>query len=199
MSIQPPKLAFDLARDVRILSAMASNLTPYLYENEMYGYLSGDLPKLTLGGVLLRLYRLNRLGHLLDADQRSRVQQAQHQFETERIQWAAHYEMKLPRELGKRIHALDVFLQECHEDLQACAAGYPTQAEKRTMIEHLAAESGLRNCLDEELRTHLTQVDNKLRRSLEDGMFVFIDERLKEVYPPDQFWWLYGHIAEGRP
>ncbi len=67
------------------------------------------------------------------------------------------------------------------------------------MIEHLAAESELRHCLDEGLRTHLTQADNKLRRSLEDGTFVFIDERLKEVYPPDQFWWLYGHIAEGRP
>ena len=43
MSKHPPKLAFDLERDVRILSAMASSLTPYLYENEMYGYLEGDL------------------------------------------------------------------------------------------------------------------------------------------------------------
>jgi hypothetical protein len=115
---------FDLDRDVHVLCAMAAHLTPYLYENELYGYLSGDLPKLTLGGLLLRLYRLNRLSHLLDSDQQARVEEARRSFDTERARWAAHYEIKLGHELGARVTALDSFLQECHEDFQACAAGY---------------------------------------------------------------------------
>ena len=51
MSTYPPKLAFNLERDLRVLAAMASSLTPYLYEDELYGYLAGNLPKPTLGAV----------------------------------------------------------------------------------------------------------------------------------------------------
>ena len=41
---------FDFDRDVRIADAMASRLKPYVYENELYGLMPNDYPKLTLGG-----------------------------------------------------------------------------------------------------------------------------------------------------
>jgi hypothetical protein len=195
MSANPPTLAFDLDRDVRILSTMASNLTPYLYEQEMYGYLGGDLPKLTLGGLLMRLHRLCRLDNVLSPEQQNQVQDARINFEAECSKWAVHYEHKLQHELLSRAQALIQFLDECGEDVPNCAASYPSQAEKRTMIEHLRAEAEEHEVLSEELDALVKQVDQKLRRVLQEGEFI-TDTRLQSVYPSDQFWWMYGYIAE---
>lgn len=192
----PPSLAFDLDRDVRILSAMASNLTPYLYEDEMYGYLAGDLPRLTLGGLLMRLYRLSRLEQYLDAEQGSQVKDAQLNFEAERAAWAVHYEKKLGHELVVRQNAFDQYLKECGEDMQVCASNYPGQAEKRTMIEHLRIEAHEHDIWSEELEGRLKELDQRLRRFIVEDHFVFTDPRLQDVYAREQFWWLYSYISD---
>ncbi len=195
MSDQMPTLIYDVDKDVRALSAMASNLTPYLYEDELYGYLSGDLPRLTLGGLLLRLYRLRRLNSsLLGPDQETQVQDAAINFDAARSEWSVHYKSKLAAELKSRLDALDRYLQNCSEQPQGCAADYPVQAEKRTMIQHLYGELAQQDDVPDELEARLKQTDNRLRRMLSGGEFVF-DARLKDVYPLDEFWWLYGRIS----
>lgn len=195
MSTKPPTLAFDLDRDLRALATMASNLTPYLYEDEMYGYLSGDLPNLTLGGLLLRLYRLGRLENLLDADQQTMLQDSRINFEAECAKWAVHYETKLQQELHARLDAFDQFLNECGDDLPSCAANYPVQAEKRTIIEHLNDELVELEARPEEIENRLRHIDQKLRRLLVESDFIS-DERLTAVYPKGRFWWMYGYIPE---
>jgi len=195
MSTKPPTLAFDLDRDLRALATMASNLTPYLYEDEMYGYLSGDLPNLTLGGLLLRLYRLGHLENLLDADQQTMLQDARINFEAECAKWAVHYETKLQQELHARLDAFDQFLNECGDDLPSCAANYPVQAEKRTIIEHLNDELVELEARPEEIENRLRHIDQKLRRLLVESDFIS-DERLAAVYPKHRFWWMYGYIPE---
>lgn len=195
MSTKPPTLAFDLDRDLRALATMASNLTPYLYEDEMYGYLSGDLPNLTLGGLLLRLYRLGHLEDLLDADQQTMLQDARINFEAECAKWAVHYETKLQQELHARLDAFDQFLNECGDDLPSCAANYPVQAEKRTIIEHLNDELVELEARPEEIENRLRHIDQKLRRLLVESDFIS-DERLEAVYPKGRFWWMYGYIPE---
>ena len=195
MSTKPPTLAFDLDRDLRALATMASNLTPYLYEDEMYGYLSGDLPNLTLGGLLLRLYRLGHLENLLDADQQTMLQDSRINFEAECAKWAVHYETKLQQELHARLDAFDQFLNECGDDLPSCAANYPVQAEKRTIIEHLNDELVELEARPEEIENRLRHIDQKLRRLLVESDFIS-DERLTAVYPKGRFWWMYGYIPE---
>lgn len=62
MSEQRRIFAVDLAQDVRVVAAMAEHLTPYIYEGELYGMLSDpSLPRLTIGGMPMRLARLNAL------------------------------------------------------------------------------------------------------------------------------------------
>ncbi len=195
MSTTVPKLAYDLARDVQTLAAMASNLTPYMYEEEVFGYLSGDLPRLTLGGVLLRLYRLSRMEAYLNDEQRTVVRDAQINFEAERARWAVHYEQKLQRELGMRLNALEQFLADCAREL-VCGSEYPMQAEKRTMIAHLYDEAAEHDILSDEVSTRLNQLDATLQRLTQPGPFVYTDERLAAVYPQARFWWLYAHIPE---
>jgi hypothetical protein len=195
MSTNPPTLAFDLERDIRVLSAMASNLTPYLYEQEIYGSLGGDLPKLTLGGLLMRLYRLSRLDDILNTEQQNLVQNARINFEAECAKWAVHYENKLQHELKARAEALLRFLDECSENPSNCAASYPAQAEKRTMIEHLRSAAKEHDVLSEDMAARVRLADQRLRRVFEEGESI-TDERLKSVYPRESFWWLYGYIVE---
>jgi hypothetical protein len=197
MSSNQPTLAYDLARDVNILSAMASNLTPYLYESELYGYLAGDLPRLTVGGLLLRLYRLTRLDdEQLTSEQQSQIQDARLNFEAECSQWAVHYEKKLQQELNARLHALEQFLHECAENQRGCAANYPSQAEKRTILHHLRDEAEERDVLPEEVPGRLAKLDQRLRQLFEEGDFLIGDQRLAAVYPREDFWWLYGQMSE---
>lgn len=198
MTQTPPRLAYHLDRDVTILGAMASSLTPYLYENEIYGFLGNDLPKLTLGGLLMRLHRLTQLEALLSAEQLSQVQDARINFEAECARWAVHYEHKLQQELRVRLDALDQFLRECQDDLGGCASGYPTQAEKRTMIEHLRAEALEHEVLTPELASRLVYLDERLRRLVSQGDFISADF-LAQAYPPETFWWMYAYVGDERP
>lgn len=194
MSDQPPKLAFNLERDVEVLSAMASNLTPYLYESETFGYLAGDLPKLTLGGLLLRLYRLSRLEDVLSAEQQSLVQDARINFDAARSEWAVHYEKKLLHEMSARIDAFARFLVECREDRRNCGVNYPIQAEKRTMIKHLLDAVQERVSAPHEPLGRLAAADAQLHQLLTPCGFLS-DDLLEPVYPYNEFWWLYGYIA----
>jgi hypothetical protein len=194
MTDKSPALAYDLARDVRALGAMAANLTPYLYEKELYGYLSGDLPRLTVGGLLMRLYRLERLRDHLSPEQQNMVQDARINFEAEQSEWSVHYEMKLQQELEARLNALQRYLEDCREKRASCAEEYPVQAEKRLIIEHLSREAARLDVLSPEHQTRLRQLDTQLRRLLTDGPFI-TDPLLQEVYPRDEFWWMYGAIS----
>ncbi|GAB4420865.1 MAG: hypothetical protein Kow00106_17580 [Anaerolineae bacterium] len=195
MSHSHPQLAFDLDRDVRALVAMAAHLTPWLYEDELYGYVGGNLPRLTLGGLLLRLYRLERLGSHLSAEQLLQVQGARAQFDQARSQWAVHYEQKLRRELEARVHAFEQFLTDCEEDLSACALNYPVQAEKRTIIHHLVQEASALEIFENRLHGRIKELDRRLQGILQQGECL-ADERLCAVYSPTEFWWMYGSIAE---
>jgi len=194
MTDKSPALAYDLARDVRALGAMAANLTPYLYEKELYGYLSGDLPRLTVGGLLMRLYRLERLRDHLSPEQQNMVQDARINFEAEQSEWSVHYEMKLQQELEARLNALQRYLEDCREKRASCAEEYPVQAEKRLIIEHLSREAARLDVLSPEHQTRLRQLDTQLHRLLTDGPFI-TDPLLQEVYPRDEFWWMYGTIS----
>jgi hypothetical protein len=196
MTDHVPRLAFDLERDIQVLAAMASNLTPYLYENEIYGHIANDMPRLTLGGLLLRLYRLTRLDNVLDSEEQNQVQDARINYEAECAKWAVHFENKLQRELESRVNALLLYLDECGDDLRNCAAGYPSQAEKRIMIEHLRDEAEENAVLTDELVGRVAALDQKLRQWLREGEFIIADERLTAVYPRARFWWLYGYISD---
>lgn len=198
MDAKPFKLAFDLDKDLSALSAMASTLTPYLYENEMYGVLPGSLPRLTLGGLLLRVYRLPRLTSILTERQQAAVREAQASFDAARAQWAVHYEQKLRHELHARLDAFGYFLDDCFEDRRGNAASYPSQAEKRTMIEHLRREAEDRHLMTEVEYGRLQTVDQRLSHLFKEGAFV-MDERLESIYPCEEFWWLYGFISETNP
>ncbi|MFQ3535732.1 MAG: hypothetical protein SNJ58_07630 [Aggregatilineales bacterium] len=198
MSEQRRTFAVDLAQDVRVVAAMAEHLTPYIYESELYGVLRDpSLPRLTVGGLLMRLARLHSLRDQLSAAQQAAVEAAQRKFDEVRRAWAVHYEGKVQQELRARIRALEHFAYDCAENLRACADNYPSAMEKRVMAEHLRDAAFELNVLDEDLKGRLTALDNAISRCIEKGPFCW-SENLQPAYPPPKFWFLYATVRKSR-
>ena len=71
-----------LERDLQIVEAIAANLKEYLLSKTLYwtlsesGPIAQPFPSGTLGGLLLRLYRLEALTTQLSADQEQRLRAA---------------------------------------------------------------------------------------------------------------------------
>lgn len=120
------KVAFevDLDRDVRVIELMAANLTPYIYEAELYGMMPGDYPRLTVGGLLMRLHRLSALNKQLTLKQQITMNEAQHRLEEVRRKWAVAYEGKIQQEIKARMITLVQCLSECEESPALCVENF---------------------------------------------------------------------------
>ena len=190
MATVQPVIRFDLSKDIRIVEAMAARLTPYIYENELYGPMPGDLPRLTVGGLLMRLHRLAAVADLLSPQQHDLLNAAQQQFDQVRKDWSVAYETKLSHELSARLTSLLQFIAECQDSPAHCGDLYPANAEKRAIVEALTDEAVARNIFTPALQAQLSGVDNKLRQFFSPGEFVW-DARLKPAYPREKYWFLY--------
>src|SRR5512141_1451216 len=120
MASVQPVIRFDLTKDVRTVEAMAARLLPYIYENELYGPMPGDLPRLTVGSLLMRLQRLSAVADLLSPEQRDVLNKAQQQFDKVRKDWSVAYEGKLSHELNARLSSLLQFITECQDAPAQC-------------------------------------------------------------------------------
>ncbi len=192
MSTTQPVIVFDLDREVRTVEAMAARLTPYIYEDELYGAMPGDLPRLTIGSFLMRLHRLEKLEDLLSPPQMMVVQDASRALDKIRKEWGVAYEGKLQRELKVRLTAINTFISECRDNPGACGDTYPSAIEKRVMAQELADEAEARGVVNTPLQQGLMNTDNNLRRFAGKGGHFVWDHRLEAVYPPDRYWYLYA-------
>ncbi len=189
-------MEYDPAFDLRALEAMASNLTPYLYEKDLYGVISNDLPRLTVGGLLMRLHRLEGLQDKLSEEQRQRLHDARLNFEQLRSEWRSHYEDKIGQELHARLNNLSAFLEDYTDDQQRARSAYPAEATHRIIIEQLRREAQELEIWEEEFEDKLTRLDRRLRGILERNGKTFVPpDGLQEVYPEEQYWWLYAYPA----
>jgi hypothetical protein len=182
---------FDLDHDVRAAEAMAARLTPYIYEPALYGPMPGELPRLTVGGLLMRLNRLSAISDLLSSTQQKALDTARRQFEDVRQEWAVAYEGRLKQELQSRLKALEQFIADCDEAPRLCADLYPSEIEKRVIAEALIDEATARNVLSPTVRARLTGIDSHLHRLARASDHFVWDTRLEPAYPRDKFWFLY--------
>lgn len=195
MASTQPVIQFDVDGDVRAVAAMAAALTPYIYENELYGAMLGSLPRLTVGGLLMRLHRLSAIRSSLTPAQQQTVAQAQAQFDQVRKEWAVAYEGKLQRELPVRVKTYSELIKDCSDDLRRCADIYPSEIEKRVIIEGLRAEAEKHHVLDAQVANQIQSLDATLRRFTMPADFIW-DKRLEPAYPRDQYGYLYAVVKK---
>ena len=181
---------------------MADQADPYLVEDELLwpidGQVSGGMPRMTLGGFLMREHRLDGLPALLDAAQRERFAAAKQTFHKALDHWKVNGSHKIAREADMRLHLLEQFLRDCNEALaQNCFDYWPSQAEQRTTLYHVSEALSSAPLADADkavvVNAALARVDSGLRRYLlagDSGHFLW-DPALEPVYPRRPFWWLW--------
>lgn len=191
----PPTSTFgyDLDGDVRAVEAMSMALVPYVYQDELYGMMPGNMPRLTVGSLLMRLNRLNQITELLSPRQQQIVADSQKRLEAARKEWHVHYIAKIRREFKARVDAIEQFLNECTDNLRGCAENFPAAMEKRVMIEQMVQEAESLDESVEDMQNRLTPLDNAIHRFAEPGTFRW-DKRLEHVYPADRYWYLYSTV-----
>jgi len=188
-----PVFQYDLNHDVDAVQAMASRLVPFVYENAIFGYTPDDLPKLTIGGLLIRLHRLALLHNLLSDEQRARLATAQQQADSVKQAWLVAYTHKTTDELTMRINEWNQFLNDCVRNEDECSEMYPSLVEKRVLAQVLANEARELNALTPEIEKRLSGIDSQLQGYFKAGSFVW-DQRLQQAYPQDHYGFLYVTI-----
>ncbi len=183
--------------DLASVTAMVSELEPYLLSKELYWPLTArspvpslSLPRLTLGGLFLALARLRAVETTLSSSALGALRRAQVDLETVRSKWAAAIDRKIQQELKSRLDLWQGLLSDCREQPQRCADNFAQEVQIRVMTTLLFDQaSPMAETRAPEDR--LSQLDGAFRSMFAPGPFVW-PEALQPSFPRDQFWYLYG-------
>ncbi len=181
-----------LQRDLVVLEAMAAEMDHYLKSDLLFWPMSqGGVPRLTLGGYLLRQHRLLGLRDLLTMEQQERLHRAINVYHEALEEKVVRLETKAHEELGARMRQWQTYVAEVKKG--AGVAYYESAVEPRAMIDALMAQLRVQPYqLQEEAPRRLAALDRELRQVWEPGSFVWPKE-WQPAYPRDKYWWLYGH------
>jgi hypothetical protein len=180
-----------LSHDLAVLEAMAAEMVDYLKSDVLFWQMArGNMPKLTLGGYLMRQHRLLHLSALLDEAEQQRLQTAVAQFDAALVEKVVRLEQKIHTELGARIRQWGEYLKDVQA--QSGASGYGTAVEARAMI--AAMTDKLQSPpyqLQPRILDQVGLLDRSLRQRWQPGEFVWPSEWMP-AYPEETYWWLYG-------
>ena len=165
--------------DLRFLNEALPQLQDYLLSGELYWPLSGSLPRLTPGALLLVLTRIR-------VTQPGMAPKLQQQFEVTRTKWHTAWEKKVAREISNRLRLWSNFLADFANSQEQTADSYPAEVRGRAILQLLLPELP-----DSSLATALVELDMALEAQLHPSEFLW-DARLQVVFPKDDFWFLYG-------
>ncbi len=187
--MHPPEAALSLAE------AMVGELEDFLLSEEILWPLSlpragqTAAPRLSLGGLLLRLDQVSAHEEEFTPSQATRALRLLRKWETHQTRWAAALARKARREAKMRLDLWRAYVEELHESARGVDE-YPHEVRQRVMAEKLldfdAGEDEVKA-----LRSALLAVDTRLRGWFRPGAFVW-EARLRPFYPKTRYWFLYG-------
>jgi hypothetical protein len=183
--------------DLALCRAMAEEMEDYLKSSVLFWEPNrsrtggADLPKLTIGGLLLAIRRLSTLRHRLSAAQLQVLDRAREQLDHQRTQWRTRYTSKLARDLRSRLDAWDWYLEDLEDRPGSGAAHYGRQVETRVKAELLLEEEREIGMDAEQSQRRQAMLDRRLRAEFERGDFCW-PEPLADGFPPERYWYLWG-------
>ncbi|MCY4412023.1 MAG: hypothetical protein OXC27_16340 [Caldilineaceae bacterium] len=186
--------------DLAVVAAMAGQFESYIMRGEVYrtvvlpatadgGGTGESRIQSSVGDVLARLHKLTAQSALLTAVQKEGLTDAKTQIEEATDRLPSHYQALMLREARARLNSLNWYLDDCSENRRECRVQYPFEIRNRQRI----AEIG--KALDEAgaaaLATQLATIDQRLGSLLGGGEFVW-DAAVAQVYPREEYWYLYA-------
>lgn len=181
-----------LREDLEILEEMAAEMDSYLKSDVLFWPMkNGNMPRLTVGGYLMRQHRLLSLESLLDDDEKSRLDAAVSQFNEALVEKIVRFENHGNQELEARLRQWGEYLKDLSRE-SSSAAYYATAVEPRAMITAIVNKLKLPPYqLNDRVYQQMNMLDNNLRRRWHRGEFVWPEE-WQPAYPEAIYWWLYG-------
>lgn len=188
-----------VSRDLRILEAMAEGIGAYLMsESTRWPMARADMPRLTIGGCLMRRDRLLALRDQLSAAEQKQLQAAVKQLEQSLAEKVIRFERRAHQELHARLGEWAGHLRGMKSNMLADIEHFANIVDTRVVV--AATVDALRQPpykLDEQVVRELAQLDRHLRRRWQPGEFIW-PAVWQPAYPPDTYWYLYGRRKQMR-
>ena len=186
--------------DLAVVGAMAGQFESYILRGEVYrtvavqasadGGGTGERPvQSSVGDVLARLHKLEAQSNLLTEAQKQELTEAQAQIGKTAEHLPSHFQALLLREARARLNSLNWFLDDCSENGRECRVQYPFEIRNRQRIAEIG--KALDSASAAALANPLAAIDQRLRGLSGGGEFVW-EAAVAQVYPRDEYWYLYG-------
>lgn len=182
-----------LLYDLLILEEMAANMAAYLISDvTSWTIPRANMPKLTVGGYLMRQHRLQILQDQLQPDDQARLWAAVQKFDEALIERVVRFEFRAHQELHTRIGEWVNYLRDLGGRVASEANYYAGVADTRVVISSLFVQLQKDPYqLEQGALEEVKALDKNLRARLEDHEFIW-DAVWKPAYPKEKYWWLYG-------
>lgn len=174
----------SLEKDRAYLEAGVPELERYLLSDELYWPISArgyNLPRLTIGGVLLTKQQLEARGE--------RIESLMAQLDGVRSKWRVAWETKASREFGARMRLWSNYLTDYRQNPEGHADAYPHEVRYRVMLQLLMAEIHVQPSEQDTV----SRLDGLLRANLTTGEFIW-ESDLQDGFPREVYWFLYGKL-----
>lgn len=191
--LKMPSIEYDL----NFLEAGLVDLEGYLLSNELYWHLdagppAGDppYPRMTLGNLFLARTRLS--GRRLSSAEQIQLEKANARMQAIRQHWQVAWGQKSAREFSARLRLWRDFLEEYRKKPDENLDRYAYEISRRVVLALLYTEAEGIPAEEVEL---LFGLDDLLRAAFLRGKFIWSD-KLKNSFPEDPYWYLYGTLKE---
>ena len=174
----------SIEQDKAYLEAGIPELGDYLLSQELYWPISArgfDLPRLTIGGILLTRVQLEARGE--------RIESLVARLDGVRSKWRVAWETKAGREVAARMRLWSNYLADHRQNPEGHADVYPYEVRNRVMLHLLMAELPAPPPEQEAL----FQLDSMLRVRFTASEFIW-ESDLGAGFPHDVYWYLYGKL-----
>lgn len=181
-----------LAIDLAVIRTMAEQLKSYIYRDSLFGYMPSEMPRLTLGGYLMRQHRLRALSDQLDEDDYQQLQETIEQFKAIADTNVVHVEDKANQELQARLRQWDAYLTDVARNPDEHIFEYTSAVQTRIIIEELMKFLSIPPYkLDPASLKWVKSLDEKLQAMWQKDKFIW-KSVWQDAYPEEVYWWLYG-------
>ena len=172
---------------------MVQGLSAYLASDATHWPMSGDnMPKLTIGGCLMRQERLQRLRNQIGFSDQARLDKSIDELNLSLENQVVRFEGRAHDELHARLREWTTYLRDATSKKATERAYYANIVDTRIVITALINKlTQPPYQLNERLAEDVAQMDARLKGQWQANEFV-LDTVWEKAYEPANYWWLYG-------
>jgi hypothetical protein len=182
----------SIEHNIAILSEMISVFKEFILSDGLFWPLPSKSfighQRMSLGSMLLVIDQLSSLEPEMNDSERKRVLELRHRYNDYLKEWRTAIERKAKREMRMRLNLWQAYLEDIEENSELLQ-DYPNEVRNRVMMERLAElnPEGILTA-SEEIKVRSLERKQELLTSTREFIW---DEQLTEIYPFDDFPYLY--------